>query len=294
MSNTDQLTLEKYPSSVASEKGLLDLFLDRTSFSKEMHLKSPLIKKEPTKQDQHLTYKALIVDPDCHNTFTLKDWLTSIFPEIHILTEVDNLSDACCIMAHHELDLIFSDAAIVEEIASVNEGKSNCGIIAMSEDAKDAVQALRNNRCGFILKPLNYNDVTIAVHCAINKLLKARKEQLAKDNFSLPHNKLVGIPTMEGIEFISTDEIIRCEGLQKCTRIVTTEKSDVISSYNIGEFKRLLEDQGFFSCHKSHLINLKFVKKYTREGFIFLNACPKPVPLARRRKLDFLNQMRHL
>lgn len=110
----------------------------------------------------------------------------------------------------------------------------------------------------------------------------------------LPHTKLIGIPTIEGLEFIDTDKIIRCEGLQKCTLIVTTEKSDIISSYNIGKFVHLLEENGFFACHRSHLINLQYVKKYTREGYIFFSANSKPVPLARRKRADFLNEMRHL
>lgn len=110
----------------------------------------------------------------------------------------------------------------------------------------------------------------------------------------LPHTKLVGVPTIEGIEFVDIDQVIRCEGLQKCTLIVTTEKSDIISSYSIGKFADLLQKDGFFPCHRSHLINLKFVKKYTREGYIFFSAASKPVPLARRRKCEFLGLMRHL
>lgn len=119
-------------------------------------------------------------------------------------------------------------------------------------------------------------------------------DQNIHNRFPLPHTRLVGIPTIECMEFIDTEKIIRCEGLQKCTLIVTTEKTDIISSYNLGKFADLLKENGFFQCHRSHLINLKFVKKYTREGYIIFNASSKPVPLARRRKSDFLNQIKHL
>lgn len=109
----------------------------------------------------------------------------------------------------------------------------------------------------------------------------------------LPHTKLIGIPTMEGIDFLYAHEIIRCEGLQKCTRIVSTRGSAMVSAYNIGEFKKLLEVYGFFSCHKSHLINLMHVKKLTREGFVYLSD-NGAVPLARRKRLEFLALLRHL
>lgn len=140
-------------------------------------------------------------------------------------------------------------------------------------------------------KPIDFGAPETLYHTKSHKLRSAQKSQ---PKYPLPHTKLVGIPTIEGMEFIDTEKIIRCEGLQKCTLIITTEKSDIISSYNIGKFVTLLEESGFFYCHRSHLINLRFVKKYTREGYIFFSANSKPVPLARRKKCAFLNQIRHL
>lgn len=114
-----------------------------------------------------------------------------------------------------------------------------------------------------------------------------------RDDILLPHTKLIGIPTIEGIDFLYSHEIIRCEGLQKCTRIVSTRGSAMVSAYNIGEFKKLLEAYGFFSCHKSHLINLMHVKKLTREGFVYLSD-NGAVPLARRKRIEFLAMLKHL
>lgn len=127
-----------------------------------------------------------------------------------------------------------------------------------------------------------------------NRTLSDQSGRKAPPSRALPHTKLVGVPTIEGLEFVNIDHVVRCEGLQKCTLIVTTEKSDVISSYSIGKFAELLRKDGFFPCHRSHLINLKFVKKYTREGYIFFSVSSKPVPLARRRRCEFLALMRHL
>lgn len=58
---------------------------------------------------------------------------------------------------------------------------------------------------------------------------------------------MFGIPTLEGYDFIRVRDIIRCKGLERCTQIVTVERSNIVSSYNIGEFVRLLEPFGLFS-----------------------------------------------
>ena len=97
-------------------------------------------------------------------------------------------------------------------------------------------------------------------------------------------------PTLKGFDFISIHDIIRCEGLQKCTRIITQEKSDIISSYNIGEFVKRLEKHGFFQNHKSHLINLRHIKQYYKEGTIKM-ADNSFVPVSKRKKSQFLKLM---
>ncbi len=123
--------------------------------------------------------------------------------------------------------------------------------------------------------------------------LKIKLEQFENLLHERSTNDLIGIPTLEGFDFLFVREIIRCEGLQKCTRIVTTDKTDIVSSYNIGEFRKLLEPYNFFSPHKSHLINLAFIKKYRREGTIILRD-NSYIPVSKRRKAEFLNQVIHL
>lgn len=105
-------------------------------------------------------------------------------------------------------------------------------------------------------------------------------------------DELIGIPTMEGYEFITVKSIIRCEGLKKCTRVIICERSNIISSYNLGEFKKMLEPLGFFLPHRSYLINLSLIKKYHKEGTITMYD-GFPIPLARRRKEDFLRMIKN-
>lgn len=103
----------------------------------------------------------------------------------------------------------------------------------------------------------------------------------------------IGIPTIEGFEFIPVRDIIRCEGLQKCTRVITKDRTDIVSSCNLGEFRKMLEPYGFYSPHKSHLINLIYIKKYHKEGKILLMN-NSSVPVAKRRIREFLDKVKHI
>lgn len=103
---------------------------------------------------------------------------------------------------------------------------------------------------------------------------------------------LIGIPTIDGLEFLKAKEIIRCEGLQRLTKVFTAGGT-IISSYNIGEFCKLLGPYGFFSPHKSHLINLQYLRSYQIGGVITLRDGSQ-APLARRRREAFLERVLHL
>lgn len=102
---------------------------------------------------------------------------------------------------------------------------------------------------------------------------------------------MVGVPTIEGIAFFKAEEIIRCEGMQRLTQVFV-EREAIISSYNICEFCRLFCDSGFFSPHKSHLINLQYLHSYHIWGDNTLRDGSR-VPLARRRREAFLERVRH-
>jgi two-component system LytT family response regulator len=241
--------------------------------------------------------ESIIIDHEPTISLYLKKCLVSKFPEIDIRGEASNYCEACELIKVINPVLVFSDVTVFNKnlISQPSENsRHNYEIIYISDRSEDAINAIRQDACGFILKPLKVNDIVASVASAIRKLSErySHREVQPNDSAYLPHNQLIGIPTMEGIDFLHVNEIVRCEGLQKCTRIVTARGNNIVSSYNIGEFRKILNEFGFFSCHKSHLINLMFVKKLTKEGFVIL-ADNSAVPLARRKRIEFLQNVKH-
>ncbi len=74
------------------------------------------------------------------------------------------------------------------------------------------------------------------------------------------------------------------------TKIVLSQQRIIYSSYNIGEFVRLLEPYGFFQVHRSHLINLNRIQKYNREGIVIMED-ESSVPVSKRRRSEFLRKL---
>jgi two-component system LytT family response regulator len=241
--------------------------------------------------------ESIIIDKEPASASMLKACLSANFPEISINGEGADYPEASRLIKNIHPKLIFSDMDVISKLRRTTP-LDDVEFVCLSDQKEDAISAIRQHACGFILKPIDVSDVVLSVGSAIKALaerLSFRHDNrgLTTDTPALPHTKLIGIPTMEGIEFLYAHEIIRCEGLQKCTRIVSLRKNCIVSAYNIGEFRKMLAPFGFFSCHKSHLINLMHVNKYTREGFVFLTD-NSAVPLARRKRLEFLQCLKHL
>ena len=244
---------------------------------------------------------ALIVDSNSTASNKLESMLSKYCPQISISETVNNYKDA-----FNSIELFHPELVFLEVDLTLHQGlevfniyfPSSFEVIVLSKTDRYAIHAL--NRCvsGYLLKPIRKSKLINSVNYACQRI-SHKKSQLInhsfhnKLNIENTHEEVIGIPTIEGYEFIPIKDIIRCEGMLKCTRVITTEKTDMISSYNLGEFKKHLDQYGFYSPHKSHLINLKMVRKYHKEGnILMLNG--SWVPVAKRRKKDFLNHIQHI
>lgn len=240
---------------------------------------------------------------DCKERFidTLRKQLYQHCPDVKVS------GTATCHQAGSQLirsmapNLVFIDAEMTGQLG-IEDIQLNAMIyfetIFLSNRRDFAMDAIRCQAVDYLIRPVQKANLIQAVEKAVKKItehedLLYNKKMLQRMLDQPPVNELIGIPTLEGFEFIRVGDIVRCEGLQKCTRIVTNDRSDIISAYNIGEFKKLLDAYGFFAPHKSHLINLREVLRYNKEGTITMRD-QSHVPVARRRKVIFLQQLKHL
>lgn len=74
-------------------------------------------------------------------------------------------------------------------------------------------------------------------------------------------------------------------------RIVDAHGPEEIFTYyeQIGELENKIRDKGFFRCHKSYLINLKYVDGYSRKEVVLENG--EKIVIAKRRYDEFVQEM---
>lgn len=242
---------------------------------------------------------AVIVDDEPKLQEVLSIKLKKNCPQVHILGSAENIEDAYELISRVKPNLVFLDISMPGgtgfDLLEKFE-KPSFEVVFVTGYSEYAIQALKLSAADYLLKPLNTKDLISAVFKVEEKLnlefsQRLEKLEVLKSNLNqqTDQHKKVVIPNDKGYEFVKLKDIVRIEGWQKYTKIHTVQKEVFVSSYNIGVYKEMLDDQMFFQTHKSHIINDKFIKSYSKEGLLYLEDGSE-VPVARRKKEEFLKK----
>jgi len=245
-----------------------------------------------------MRYTAGIVDDEPKLRRVLINKIEKLFPNIEIIGEGSNVSEAIELIEDLEPDIIFLDISMPggSGFDLLNHFDNiDFEIIFVTGFNEYALEALKLSAVDYVLKPVRDDDLVVAVHKALSKLDRSEK---VKEYESLKQNMLSGSQQMEKIAIPSNNEyylvflkdIIRCEGWQKYTKVYMEDGETIVSSYNIGIYKELLEKYGFIMCHKSHVINKMHIKKYQKDGTLIM-VDSSQVPVSRRKKDEFFQMI---
>ncbi|NNE29740.1 MAG: response regulator transcription factor [Saprospiraceae bacterium] len=241
-----------------------------------------------------MTLKALIIDDEEKPRKVLRKKLEEHCPAIKIVGEADDIHQAYRIILKTRPDLLFLDITLPSGTGFdlLDKFKDRYfEVIFVTGYNEFALQAFKVSAIDYLLKPISTNELVNAVERATQKVLsneKAKNFDLLRQNLKNPGDQKnkIAVPGSQSYEFVTVSNLIRCEGWQKYTRLHLKGGDQIISSYSIGRFRDLLAPYGFYSCHKSHLINTQHITKYLKSGKVIMSD-EAEVPVSRRRKEQF-------
>jgi len=243
---------------------------------------------------------AIIIDDERKAIAILKNKLKRYCPNINVIYETQDPVDGIKNIKELKPQLLFLDIAMPEingfEVLKKFENPDFEIIFATAFDDY-AIKAINHCAIGYLVKPIDNQDLISAVNNAAknieNKSSLLKNKQLIENlGISKNSNKKIVIPSVQGLEFIKIEDILHCEGDGGYTKIHLKDAKPMLSSNSIGHFNKLLENNGFYLVHKSHLINTNHIEKYLNEGYVVLQNNIK-VPVSRNRRVDFLKNLKN-
>lgn len=242
--------------------------------------------------------KTILVDDEVKSLDILENKLKRFCPDLDIVGKIQNPEIAITAILEKKPDLIFLDITMPNmsgfDLLSKFE-KPDFEIIFATGFNDYAIEAIRQCAIGYLVKPIDNLELVNSVKNAVNHISLKNSNQKNKnllENRTIdPLLRKIAIPSQIGYEFIKIKDIIHCEGIDGYTKLHFENRKEILSSFSIGYFQKLVGDTYFFQTHKSHLVNLTHVEKYLNEGYVHLtNGISAPV--SKTRRIEFLKKIK--
>jgi two-component system LytT family response regulator len=239
--------------------------------------------------------KAILVD-DERNALEMLEWmLQKNCPEVEIIAMCDSPLEGLEKIKTLKPDVIFLDI----EMPQLNGfdllerlGKHESDVIFTTAYNQFAIKAFKVCALDYLLKPIDPEDLKVAVQKALTKKNKVSAEQLemllSYMKPEKPKSKRIALTASDHLIFVETEKIIYCESDSNYTIFFLTDGQKIIVSKTLKDVEEILEGSDFFRIHASYLINMKHVSKFTRgDGGYVVMSNNQHITVSRKKKDEF-------
>lgn len=186
--------------------------------------------------------------------------------------EFSNALEANNFLINHLVDLIFLDVEmpVINGFDLLDGLKKKPQIIFVTGKSEYAMKAFDYDATDYLQKPLNQERFEIAINKSLIKL--------SNQNINIQENgQFIFVKSNLKTHKISIDSIKWIEALGDYIKVVTDEQHYIVLK-TMKSFESELPDNQFLRVHKSYIINIKRIKKYTSK---FAEIDKSMIPLSR-------------
>lgn len=240
--------------------------------------------------------KAIIIDDEEDGRLVLASLIQHHCPDIEVIDLFASAEQGLKGIEKLKPELVFLDIdmpvmngfSMLEKISSIN-----FEVIFVTAHSHYAIKAIKFSALDYIVKPVDGNELVLAVKKAILERNAKQNERLSffvsNQLHTLQQIPQIALPVKEGYIFVNVNDIMRCEGDGNYTLVLFENGEKHLVSKTLKEFETNLSHHHFARIHKSHLVNLKYVKKYIRgEGGNVVLTDNTEIEVSRRNKEAFL------
>ena len=235
--------------------------------------------------------KTLIVEDKAYIRKGLLNLLQLIDTDVEVIGECESVKDAVIVANACKPDLIFLDINLLDGTAfDFLEQTENLTfrIIFITAYEEYALKALKIGAVDYILKPVDVDDLQIAIEKVKNLPVIEQKQQIktVKEAWNNEDSKLI-LSLHDSFQVVDLNELMYCESDKGYTTFYCSEGKKYLASKTLKEFEERLTTANFIRPHQSFIVNLKFIDKYEKSGVIYLKN-GKKIPVSFRKKEHFV------
>lgn len=256
---------------------------------------------------KYLTYvnaimiKTILIDdePECLDVLEIE--LRHYCPDVLVLAKCMTGEEGLEQIKTQKPDLVFLDISMPKmsgfEMLENLESYS-FGLVFVTAYDNFALKAFDFSALDYLLKPIAGDKLLRAVERYKAKHQKNINTQdleliLANLKTNLTNAQTIAVPTTQGIDFVSADDILYAEADGAYAWIHLTNNQKIIISRTLKDLEKLLNPDNFVRIHQSYIVNFKHVKRYIRgEGGTLVLNRGQSLPVSRANKTKLISMLR--
>lgn len=243
--------------------------------------------------------RAVIIDDEERARTSLQILLSEYCKNVEVVGLFSNVPEGVLAINKYKPNIVFLDIEMPEyngfELFNFFR-EIDFEIIFVTAYNEFAVKAFEFSAIDYLLKPVDIEKLIGAVKKAtykINSHEALAKLELLKETYTTQQFNKIALPVSDGLSFVNTDEITYLEADGAYTEVWIKNGSRIVVSKKLKFFEDALDKRpNFFRSHRSFIVNINFIKKYSKaENTITLDN-GKTVVISRDRKNEFEAQLK--
>ncbi|MCM4156302.1 LytTR family DNA-binding domain-containing protein [Gramella sp. AN32] len=238
----------------------------------------------------------LIIDDEKHCIDRIEGLLRTCGSEFQLTAKAQTVEEAISETKKHHPDLVFLDVQIGTQTGFdylAQWDQPDFDVVFTTAYDQYAIEAFKFSALDYLLKPIDKENFKVAINKYTSRLSKnyfdKKMEVLMHNLRSNQATKKISIPTQEGYEFLTLQEVLRLEADGNYTHIFHKNGTKLTVAKTLKVFDEMLVGSNFFRIHHSHLINLIHIKKYYKgKGGYVVMEDGASVDVSTRKKEEFL------
>ncbi|WP_075343832.1 LytR/AlgR family response regulator transcription factor [Tenacibaculum agarivorans] len=236
--------------------------------------------------------KTLLVEDKPYIRKALISLIEILDKGLTIIGECGSVKEAVTVVQACKPDLIFLDINLSDGNAFdflMQTETFKYKVIFITAYDEYALKALKVGAIDYILKPVDIDELEIAIDKVIASNTTIEKEQISKVRERIESNRLI-VSLQDGYQVIEVDQLKFCKSDRGYTTFYLNDGKTILASKPLKFFMEQLPSSKFVRIHQSCIVNLDYVEKYDKSGMVILK-CNQRLSVSIRKKEEFLSKL---
>lgn len=245
--------------------------------------------------------KAILIDDIEQARITFRKDLDAYAKDVEVIAEAGGVVEGAKLLKQLKPDILFLDIQMQDgsgfDLLDVLADIPFKIIFITASDAH-AIKAFRYAAIDYLLKPVDPDELVRAMdRFRKQQFNENEKYKLLNDSLKNHHkpNEKLALHSQDKINIVNISDILRCESSVNYTSFFFKDGKKMMVTRTLKDFEDLLNDQGFYRVHQSHLINTRFIREYVKtEGGHLIMLDGTMIPVSTRKRPEVMKMLEEL